>query len=490
MRRIGFMAAALCAATLAVPAAELSLRGDRLTLQAKDEPLKSVLQLFTRAGISVRLDPDVGTRVTADYRDTDSETALKSILGGNGYTLTWFVIDGPVGPVTSLSEIQVFKPGRRDRALLVDAGGPRLRLTRGRDGKGPLHVEREVLVTLRPGVSREDFMKMLAAMGATLIGGQPDWGIYRVLLPPGADAIEAARQLEKDPRVRGAEPNYAYRMPSPGADRAGAPPAPASGTTPAIAGSPSVAVLDSGLSLPQGWTVDLAATFDAIDPGGSAADPVGHGTQMALVAGGTITPEGAPVSGAAPVIAIRSFDTEGIASNYDLLRAIGFAMDSGARVVSLSWGTDSSSAFLADAIEDAQAKGALVIAAAGNEPTGTAWYPAAFPGVVAVAATEAGGQTWSQSNYGDFITVAAPGYTTMPVGYQGPPGRYAGTSAAAAYTANLAARWLAKNPNATAAEAATALKTAASDAGAKGYDVHYGNGVLDAAAVNRLLGTK
>lgn len=478
----------LCAAALSAPAAEMALRGDRLSLAARDEPLASVLQLFARAGVRVRLDPELRTQVTADYRDADAETALRAILGTNGYALTWYAIGGPVGPVTSLAEIQVFKPGRRALAQPLAAGGPRLKLTRGKDGKGPLHVDREVLVTLRPGVSRDEFMKILSAMGATLIGGLPEWGIYRVLLPPGADALEAARKLETNPLVRGAEPNYALRSPKSTTDRAGAPAAPATAVPASPVGAPGVAVLDSGLSLPEGWKLDLAATFDAVDPGAAGADPVGHGTQMALVAGGTITPEGAPVSAAAPVIAIRAFDAEGVSSNYDLLRAIGYAMDSGARVVSLSWGTETSSDFLAGAIEDAQDKGALVIAAAGNEPTGNAWYPAALPGVVAVAATEANGTVWDQSNYGDFITLAAPGYTTMPVGYQGPPGRYAGTSAAAAYTANLAGRWLAQHPGATAADAAAALKAASSDAGARGFDAHYGNGVLDAAAVNRLLG--
>ena len=88
----------------------------------------------------------------------------------------------------------------------------------------------------------------------------------------------------------------------------------------------------------------------------------------------------------------------------------------------------------------------------------------------------------------DFVDLAAPGTAQLPVGYNGPPGRYAGTSAATAYTAGLVAQWMALNPGATSAQAVEALNASLTDTGVPGKDPKYGYGSLDANAVSKLLG--
>ena len=97
------------------------------------------------------------------------------------------------------------------------------------------------------------------------------------------------------------------------------------------------------------------------------------------------------------------------------------------------------------------------MAAAGNEPTGHPLYPAALPDVIAVAALNADGNVWDQSNYGTFVKFAAPGFADLPVGYNGPPGLYGGTSISAAYTANIIAQFLRTHPKMNAAEAVSTL---------------------------------
>jgi thermitase len=169
------------------------------------------------------------------------------------------------------------------------------------------------------------------------------------------------------------------------------------------------------------------------------------------------------------------------------MRALQYALEQGARVINLSWGSETRSAFVEAAVSYAQSRGAVVVAAAGNEPTGRAMYPAAYDGVVAVSAlNEDQATTWDQSNYGDFVSVAAPGRATFPVGHDGPPGAYAGTSIASAYVARELALYFTRHPTATAADAIRALRAAATDAGAKGRDPRYGYGALDAAARQRL----
>ncbi len=82
-------------------------------------------------------------------------------------------------------------------------------------------------------------------------------------------------------------------------------------------------------------------------------------------------------------------------------------------------------------------KGAVVVAAAGNENTGGPSYPAAYPNVIAVAATNEYDKRASFSNHGSWVDVAAPGVnilSTVPGGY----GYRGGTSMAAPHVSALA----------------------------------------------------
>ena len=128
-----------------------------------------------------------------------------------------------------------------------------------------------------------------------------------------------------------------------------------------------------------------------------------------------------------------------------------------------------------------------MVAAAGNEPTGKPYYPAACPNVVAVSALTPNGDVWPSSNYGSFVRMSAPAFADLPVGYNGPAGTYAGTSIATAYTANAIARYLALHPSATAAQAVTALTQSLTPAGSGVGDPHYGAGKLDGSALAAYL---
>ena len=149
-----------------------------------------------------------------------------------------------------------------------------------------------------------------------------------------------------------------------------------------------------------------------------------------------------------PVVAIRTFDDNGFTSTYTLMRGIDYAIEKGARVLSLSWGTETPSSLLASAVRYAATKGLILVAAAGNAPTGNPVYPAAYDNVIGVGALTPNGDAWDQSNFGDFVAVSAPGLADLPVGYKGDPGIYAGTSIATAYTARRVAAILNQNPDA------------------------------------------
>jgi len=149
----------------------------------------------------------------------------------------------------------------------------------------------------------------------------------------------------------------------------------------------------------------------------------------------------------------------------------------------MSWGSETDSDFMRTAMEVAARQGMLLVAAAGNEPTGRAVYPAAYPTVIGVGGSTADGQPWEQSNSGSFVALSAPATAHFPVGNNGPPGAYVGTSISSAATAHALAQYLNQNPGATAASVWSALQQALSPVPAEGY----GSGLLDEAALQRFL---
>ena len=171
---------------------------------------------------------------------------------------------------------------------------------------------------------------------------------------------------------------------------------------------------------------------------------------MALLASGSVVPFGGEGegSGYTPVVAVRAFDDNGLTSNSTLLRGIEYALEKDAKVVSLSWGTSESSVFLDSVMSYAEQQGLVVVAAAGNVPSGNPVYPAALDNVIGVGALDASGEPWSRSNFGESVSAYAPGLADLPIGSGGSPGVYAGTSIAAAYAARVIAQVLNQVPEA------------------------------------------
>ena len=477
-------AALLLMTALSLPAAPLvRIEGDRLTVQASQAPLREILQHFAQADVAVKLDPAIDVLITGSCRKAPMEEALDALLQPFSYVLFWEVVPGPLGELPRLTEIQVFGDGRREAARPLQPEDGNLQVTRGPSG-GPLFVQDEILLTVRAGTTLEEFRNLLAQIGGTVVGSVPALGVYRVRLPAGTNVPDLLAQLARNELLQNVQPNYVHSLPAPDGAAEAADPGPRTAPS-ATPGAPRLAILDSGLMSGSGADGNVVGRFDALQPGRSLGDTAGHGTQMALVAAGSVQPNGSPDSAeGVPIVAVRAFDDQGQTSDFTLMRALTYALEQGARVINLSWGSETDSGFLANAVAYAQSRGAVVVAAAGNEPTGKNVYPAAYAGVLAVAALDPDGSAWTSSNYGDFVDLAAPGRASMPVGYQGPAGTYAGTSIASAYVARQVALYLSRHPKATAAQAISALTTALSE-GRQGY-----GGSLDAAAAARLRNTE
>jgi hypothetical protein len=439
----------LAAAPLSVPAAEpvVRIQEDRLTLDVRDQNLSTILRMLSDQGIRIRIDPRIDPMITARFNRRPISSALSSILRNYDYALIWRKDNRSTESEPQLWEIRIFYRGQEARIRPLEKGR---NLKVVKKGNAPYHVQDILLLRLSPGVTETFLATLLDRLGATLVDAYAPLGIVRLRLPHGSDVPAIAASIGNTAGIQAAEPDYAYPLEGGGPQTGGPWPA-AQDSAPAPAGlGAAVAVMDSGLMADYGDNTLVQGAFDAVSPGAAVGDELGHGTQMTLIAAGAVTPMGTgpDTPAGSPVVAIRAFDDNGFTSTYTLMRGIDHAIETGARVLSLSWGSETPSDLLESATRYAAARGLIVVAAAGNAPTGKPVYPAAYDHVIGVGALNAEGDTWEQSNYGDFVAVTAPGMADLPVGYQGDPGVYAGTSIATAYTARRIAAILSQNPGA------------------------------------------
>jgi len=202
-----------------------------------------------------------------------------------------------------------------------------------------------------------------------------------------------------------------------------------------------IAILDTGID--QGHE-DLARKVVAsvnFTKTQTAADVHGHGTHIAGIIAAAAN-NGLGIAGIAPnsrLLNVKVADDSGMVWASTAAEGIVWAVDNGAKVINMGFFVPSPYPALEQAVDYAWSRGVVLVAAAGNGIKSVPVYPAYYPEVIAVAATDVGGNLWSRSNYGDWVDAYAPGvdiYSTFPgnnYGYQ------TGTSVASAYVSGVAA---------------------------------------------------
>jgi hypothetical protein len=245
-----------------------------------------------------------------------------------------------------------------------------------------------------------------------------------------------------------------------------------------------VAVIDSGADRKHPELEgSITLSFDAV--GGDNPQPHLHGTAMtaAIIARSGLQ----GIAPAAELLSARAFSggatgTGAEGTTVHILKSLDWAAAEGARVVNLSF-AGPQDRLLSRALEAAQARGMIIIAAAGNGgPQAAALYPAADPSVIAVTATDAEDKAFPQANRGSYIALAAPGVDVLAAA---PDSAYAfssGTSIAAAHVSGLVALMLERRPDLDMAAVRAILSETAIDLGAKGKDPVFGAGRINAPA--------
>jgi serine protease len=519
----------------------LDLSPDDVTL-APGQRGEALLTVTSDSGDGVSLDVEVPAGLTADLSAAAPGQALLEVTVANGTpsgtldvtvvgvrgsetaraTLTVTVVAGDPDPgsarivgtlVTANAELDVVPPT-----------GPVAAPLRAAPGDRPLYLPDQLLVRYREGGGEEGALSLQAetvrrsvsnAFGLTPLRSRGPGRAELVRLPDGSDVTAAARELMRDPRILYAEPNWllwpatlpndplladAWQLPLIGAPlgwelRDGA------GVT--------VAVIDTGIDLDhpdlQGTFVSVGYDFcdDAVcsrrdaDPRPVTGDV--HGTHVTglLAAVGDNGLGGVGVlQGGARILPVKVFSDYPAATTADaladaILWAAGLPVSGApanlhpADILNLSLGTspnvDTGSADFAtlrEAVEAAQAAGALLVAAAGNGGLDDVGYPAAFPGVISVGAVRsdltrpcyanASRDPAVQARHlvapGGTRAAACPGeadellLSTLPGGGHG---LLAGTSQAAPQVSGAAALVWASQSGATAASVRAALLASA-----------------------------
>ena len=258
-----------------------------------------------------------------------------------------------------------------------------------------------------------------------------------------------------------------------------------SGLTPPGPGVP-VTIVDSGLDVGH---AEFLGRPDTITLNPQEPAPLGgeHGTMVASVIAAPTN--GVGVVGIYPRAILRSWDAaKGDGTQLESSEIAGgilAAARAGRSVINLSLGSDASDLSIDLAVSEAVASGSLVVAASGNDgdrgsPLG---YPAAYPHVTTVAATDSRGAITSFSSRSNYVDLSAPGADIIVASALGNDWRpESGTSFSSPMVAAAAAWVWTARPDLNAGQVAEILRRSATDIAPAGRDSSSGFGMLNVAA--------
>jgi hypothetical protein len=349
--------------------------------------------------------------------------------------------------------------------------------------------EREALFAFKDDASLQRFLDRAAKAGLTILGRLDALRAVRV----GFGSANSLRQelLENSADYTNIAANNLIGIPQPPAkqDRPNVDQVPfgndalsflgANGEHEAWGRGVTIAVLDTGVSGDATFGLGRVRALDigfGTTPGNGAED--GHGTAVAALAAGQ-APDAPGVAPSASVLSIRVTDASGVSDLFTISQAIVAAVDAGAKIINISLGGYSTGAVLEAAIGYATQKGALIVAAAGNDQAAQLAWPAADTRVISVGAIDRLEQQVSFSNSGPQLQLTAPGYGVQTAWLNGQRVTIDGTSASAPIVAGSIAALISQNPSLTPQQAADLLERTANDGGQPGADAAFGRGIVN-----------
>ncbi len=255
----------------------------------------------------------------------------------------------------------------------------------------------------------------------------------------------------------------------------------------------TIAIIDEGVDYNHAELINQFGTYKGYDfvdndPDPAPDDPDNelHGTHVAGIIAATMNNSiGLAGAGNFTLVAYRAMDETGSGTTDDIFEAmLEAARNPDVRIVNMSLGASSGDSLMKEGIDTLLARGKIVVAAAGNNG-GAVNYPAAYDGVIAVAAWDTSNTIADFSSRGLEVDVAAPGVwiiSTVPNNYLA---WMSGTSMAAPLVSGIVGLMLTVNPDLTPQEVTDILCATAIDVLDAGRDIYTGCGLVNAEAAVR-----
>lgn len=415
----------------------------RVSADVKTWTLSTLLERVSEStGWEVFVEPESKAVVSARFEDQPAGEALRRLLGNLNFALL---------PQTNApAKLFIFHTSLQGATQQVKTARPK----RSRTGTG---IPDELVVTLKDGASIED---IAARVGARMVGGIDELDTFRLKFEDEEAAKRAAETLAGLTDVTDVGTNY-YVEPPLGADLLAASSSPALALNPVVAGDGSqtiIGLIDTAIQR-QGSPIS-GILLDSLSAFGSAHDPGGmqplHSTSMANGIGQGLSAILDKATTNVRILPVDVYGPNATATTFDVAYGIAMAINAGATIINLSLGSEGNSTLLQSVIQNGSQKGIVFIAAAGNTPVTTPFYPAAYPEVIAATAGDRKGNIASYANYGDFVDVVAPGANV--VSYNNNSWFVSGTSTSAAYVSGLVAG-VASQTGVSVSEAANRAKS-------------------------------
>jgi thermitase len=394
--------------------------------------------------------------------------------------------------------------------------GPRVRR------RAPLYASDKVLVRFRPEVNDAYADGLLRSYGFPAVHRIPGIGVYSVRTVPGVSVGETLAMLRRNGDIALARPDYRARLAdipndpfflsyqynlrnrggildvSPDIRPQMTAGADIKATTAwdVTRGSAEtvIAIIDTGVDMthPELVSKVVSTGRDFANNDDDATDDVWHGTHVAGIAAAD-TNNAVGIAGVAwncRILPVKVTDATGEGNYSWIIDGIIWAADQGADVINISLGGNVPDPFLEEACKYAHDKGAVVVAAAGNDGTPLVLYPAAYDAyVLAVTASDYNDAIADFSSFGPEVDVAAPGVWILgpaPQWYVGegflPYLFGSGTSMAAPHVSGLAALIKSAKPDLPVDDIMKIIRYTADDINKTAYpgrDDHAGYGRIN-----------
>ena len=183
-----------------------------------------------------------------------------------------------------------------------------------------------------------------------------------------------------------------------------------------------VAVLDTGIQSNHPDLIPVLAGYNGVNDNFDVNDVDSHGTHVAGIIGARANGIGG--RGVAPGVSLLPVkvlgddgNSTGTGTTSSIYRGIEWVVNRGgtrrADIINMSLGGYSDDIPYKKSLTDAINKGIVVVSTVGNDSTNIRKYPATLPGLICVASTDMNGMRSNFSNYGSWVTIAAPGSSIL-----------------------------------------------------------------------------